>query len=172
MYFSFRINTRVSVTLASSISPSREHADCGGGHDRRREPAQALEPRTQGKLTHDLLTRPERHDHCYDRHCRDAVDDRAPKQSLDGIERREIEHRSDQTCRRDDAVKPLGSSRTLSKPDSPLRSLADRASGAGGRGSVTPTSPPRASTITAERGPRTTRRSRSSIDGDAQSRIG
>ena len=66
----------------------------------------------------------------HDRHGHDAVDDGAPEQRLDRIERREVERRADAGRRGDRAVEGLGARPgRCASPTAPLQRLADRIGG-------------------------------------------
>jgi hypothetical protein len=77
--------------LLDLTSPGREHTDRRGPHDGSREPSEDGEPLRQHELSHNRPARGHEHDHRHNRHRRDAVDDGAPDQRLDWIERSEVE---------------------------------------------------------------------------------
>jgi hypothetical protein len=78
-----------------STSPRREQANGRHRHCRGGQPTKSLGQGLQHELAHDLFSRSHQHDYDHDWNRSDPVDDRAPEQGFNRIERRKVQNCAD-----------------------------------------------------------------------------
>src|SRR3954452_12577387 len=94
--------------LRSVQSSEKQHGNGGRRHDGGRRPAEGEGKRSNRKATHLVSPTANPHHGCHHGYSHEAVDDGAPKQRLDGIERGKINPNSEDGCGDDYAVKADG----------------------------------------------------------------
>ena len=86
-------------------SSEKQHGNGGRRHDGSRRPAEGECERSNGEAAHLVSLTAHPHHGCHNGYSHKAVDDGAPKQSFDGIERGEIDPNTEDGCGDDYAVK-------------------------------------------------------------------
>lgn len=90
---------------ALAQSSEQQHGNGGRRHDGGRRPAEGEGNGSNRKATHLVSPTANPHHGCHNGYSHEAVDDGAPKQRFDGIERGKINPNSEDGCGDDYAVK-------------------------------------------------------------------
>src|SRR6516162_8436530 len=108
------------------LSPkAKGHSERTERHGGSGNPPQPIEPAADHEVTHHLSAVHEQHEHDHDRRSQYAVDDSAPVESFDRIERNEVERYAETSRHQENAVERHGLPRLAREPDRPFPALTD-----------------------------------------------